>query len=384
MSGIKEFIQQFGEITFEEHPFCDGDALALSTIIYMPFDKVVSQSFDVEPVDFSEHAGKLFNEMGGRYTKLGLLIPADASKRMMEMSLANRYKDVKLYGMKRVNSHSPAVQFFVGTFILPDGTMVVAFEGTDDTIAGWKEDVDILIRRGSPAYKYALDYIENLAKKRDGDFIILGHSKGGNEALYTALKCSSEVRKRIRGVYNNDGPGYANYDIFHTGSYDEISERYHHYVPSSSLIGMMLAHDDDYIAVKSTKHLGILQHDMGTWKVKDGNVDTVPDTDFISKVSDAFLSEWIRKTPEALYTAMDSVITGIWEGSGQETLTELAKNAGSALKGAAKAWKNIEPATKENFKTVFKGTGKLMVGSIKSVKNGAKKAANKVLTLVTE
>ena len=42
MAGIREYINQFGDRTFEEYPFNDSDALTLSEIIYMPFEKVVS------------------------------------------------------------------------------------------------------------------------------------------------------------------------------------------------------------------------------------------------------------------------------------------------------------------------------------------------------
>lgn len=379
MAGTKEFFDSFGKASFEDHPFCDGDVISLCQITYMPIYKIVSSSFDDEPRAFSDVFKDIMALNGYNLPKLGLFIANDVPLRMMQMACSDRYRDVKLVAFKSVYTFRPAVQFGVGTFILPDGTLVVSFEGTDDTLAGWIEDIDLLVRKGTPAYGYALEYIEKLADKFPGDIILIGHSKGGNEALYTALNCSQKVRDRIKLLYNNDGPGFYSSRFFSGKAYDEIKDRYIHYVPYSSTIGMMLYHDYDYIAVDSTKHLGPIQHDMGTWKIKDGNLERVDDVDFLAKVTDVFLGKVVDKAPEALYDAVDRVAYALWEGSACNTLTDVAKSLIPAAKGAADAWKDIDYAVKDGFKEVFRGSGKLITESIKSVKgtvSGTVKKAN--------
>lgn len=379
MAGSKEFMDEYGGKPFEEFPFCDGDVISICEATYMPFEKVVSSSFDDEPVSFAEACNRLFALNGYKHNKLGLMITNAPSVRMMQMADSVRYRDAKITAFREVYSFNPAIQFAAGTIILPDGTLAIFFRGTDDTIAGWKEDLDLLLHKGTPAYKLALDYIEEAAEKLDGDIILMGHSKGGNEALHTALECSEKVRSRIKLLYNNDGPGFYDYSVFHTGSYDELADRYIHYVPSSSFIGAMLAHDYDYKAVKSTMHLGPFQHDMGTWKISEGELERVTDTDALSKITDVMIAKISGKALEGdLLGDVDRVVTDVLGGLGQKTLTDLAKNIVPSLKGAKAALKNIEPEIRKNAKEAFKGSGKMLKESIGAVKYGTVKETTRL------
>lgn len=381
MSGSKEFLEQFGSITFEERPFCDGDAVSMCEISYMPLRVAVSESFDDEPVKLSDAYYKVFAHRGYKHKGLGLMITPAPSIRLMQMSESVRYKNVKILAVKDVYSFSPAIQFAAMTFLLPDGTAVIAFEGTDDTLAGWKEDADMLLHKGTPAYEYALDYLNAAAEKFDGELILIGHSKGGHEALYAALNCSPEIRSRIKYLYNNDGPGYYTYDIFKTGAYDELKDKYRHFVPYSSFVGMMLCHDNDYKAVESTKHLGPIQHDMGSWQIEDGKLVTRDEIDFLGKLTDAFFEKLVSGTDEKHYAALDKYLSEILLATGQQTLTEVAKNVIPSLKGVIFAMKEIEPEVKDTVKDIGFIAGQVIKESYTSVKKGAKKTAEKVAAL---
>ena len=382
MAGTKLFVEQYGQMSFDEFPFCDGDAVAFCEISYMPLDKAVSADLNKEPIAFSKMADDVFKYCGNRHIKQGLMINMDVSRRLMQMADTKRYGDIKVLSVLKKYSFSPAVQFCAASYLLPDNTLVICFEGTDDTVAGWKEDIDMLIHKGSPALQTALDYVDDVTSKYDGDIILLGHSKGGQEALYVALNCSAEIRNRIRLLYNNDGPGFYSDKFFKTGAYDELGDRYKHYVPYSSFIGMIMYHDNDYVAVDSTKHLGPLQHDLSTWKIKNGDLERVEDIDFLAKVTDLFLSKLVSKVPESLYNDVDKVFTEVIKGAGQETLTQFTKNVIPAIKGAKLAWKSVEPDVKKNFSIAFKGAGGLLKDSVKAVKNKAKETVEKVAVSV--
>ena len=299
MAGIKEYIPQFGDRTFEEYPFNDCDALTLSEVIYMPFETVVSTSFEDDPRNFAEAAKELFESRGSKHQKLGLMITNQSSVDMMAMAETTRFSEMKILAVREVYSAKPAIQYCAATFILPGDELVVVFRGTDDTLAGWKEDLDLFITKNPPSYDLALSYIEELASKREGKIRICGHSKGGNIALMTALKCSDAVRSRIVGVYNNDGPGYHDYGIFHLGTYEEVLPVYKHFVPNSSTVGMLMAHDYDYKAVKSTLLLGPFQHDLGTWQIENGKLVTVPDISFMAKATDVIVAKLIDRVDDS-------------------------------------------------------------------------------------
>lgn len=379
MPNTKNYIAEFGNKTFDEVPFNDADAVAICEIFYMPFENVVSASADKNPLDFSQSCEKLFEQRGCKHKALGLLLTNVPSKRMMEMSAALRYKDMKIIRVKSVYSQEPAVQYCSASFLLPDGTVFIVYRGTDDTVAGWAEDLNIYTRKGSPSYDIALEDLNEIAEKHSGNIILCGHSKGGNIALYTACKCSDEIRERIAAVYNLDGPGYADMSLFATPEYKSLLPRYKHFVPSSSFIGMLMEHDDDYTAVKSNKHIGMLQHDVGTWQIKDGKLITVPDTDIVSKVVDEWLSTMFDNLSSEGEEAMDKIVNKVALGLGYKTLAEVSRHAKTAIDGAVDAYNSIDPDVRQAFTQAFKGGMKVLRKSAKFVYNTTYKTADTVM-----
>ena len=375
MAGTEEFISKYGDISFTEMPFCDADNVALCEVFYMPLEKVVSPNFDDEPKGFGEVCNDMFNYMGHKHKALGLMITKTPSIKLMEMSRHRRYAEMKVAACQAVFDTEPAVQFAAATFILPDGTLVVPFRGTDDTLAGWKEDIDIYVRKGIPSHQLAVDYLEQAAKKFDGDIIVCGHSKGGNVALYAALNCSEEVRSRIRYLYNNDGPGFVDYSLYATDAYREILPKYRHFVPDSSMVGMLLAHDDDYTVIRSTRHLGALQHDMATWQVSGSELETKPGLTKMAQLTDLSLMEIISRVNDEQSAVVDKVIGKIIDATGEICLMDFAKNIVPAVGGAVKAWKGIDDETKTAFKNTFKGAGKILKDAVKTVKEETAPAA---------
>ncbi len=52
-----------------------------------------------------------------------------------------RYGNIKLKNYKKVYSDEDVIQFSVVTLVLPDGSFVISFSGTDGSITGWKENL---------------------------------------------------------------------------------------------------------------------------------------------------------------------------------------------------------------------------------------------------
>lgn len=378
MANTYDFIKQYGRVSYNEKPFGDADNLVMCQISYLPFEKVVSESFDDEPKGFSEVCNDIYNYMGRRFKALGLLIPKDASVNLQEMSRQRRFAQMKVVACREVFETEPAaLQFGTATFILPDGTLVIPFRGTDDTLTGWKEDLDILAKKGIPSHQLAVDYLEEAAKKFDGDIIICGHSKGGHVALYAALNCSEEVRSRIKFLYNNDGPGFCDYSLFDTEAYRELLPKYRHFIPHSSLVGVLLSHDDDYEVVRSDKLLGATQHDIKTWQIEDDVLDFRPELSMMGKITDLGIRNLVSSLSEEQIEAVERVVASVIKGSGQLSLTDFSKHLGAALSGAKYAWKNVEPEVKETFKEAFKGAGRVLLEAAKTVKDSAEPVVRK-------
>lgn len=64
-------------------------------------------------------------------------------------------------------------QFAAITFWLDDGNAVIAFRGTDQTLAGWREDFNMSFCESIPAQKEAVKYVEEFASRVENGFIWL-------------------------------------------------------------------------------------------------------------------------------------------------------------------------------------------------------------------
>ena len=129
-------------------------------------------------------------------------------------------------------------QFSACVFELGNGTLYVAFRGTDSSIVGWKEDFMMAFRRPVASQEAAARYLTELAGHWAGPIMVGGHSKGGNLAVYAAANVPSEIQERITVVYSHDGPGFDEV-FFDEDGYVRIASKIHKSVPGSSIIGML-------------------------------------------------------------------------------------------------------------------------------------------------
>lgn len=384
MATSINYIKKYGDRDFAEMPFNDVDNIALCEILYMPFEHVVSDSFNDEPVSFEEACQKLFAYNGNRHVAPGLMLMKKISVKMMAMAKTKRFGSMKVVGCKCAFDVEPPLQFGAMTFLLPDGTCVVVFRGTDDSLIGWQEDLNLYTRKGIPSHALAVEYLENVAKHYDGDIIICGHSKGGNVALYSAVKCSENTRKRIVRLYNNDGPGFVTDDLTTCSEYREILPNYRHFVPSNSFVGMLLVHDNDFKAVRCKHFLGFIQHDLSVWKTKGTEIYFRDDISRFAKLTDEFLKEVIYRVTDDEGRLIDKWFTELIKGMGQDGLMSISRNLVSSVKGAVKVCRGTDGETKAAFDNFLGGLGKIAVKSVKFVVRNAENAAENGLEKIAE
>ena len=73
------------------------------------------------------------------------------------------------------------------------------------------------------------------------------------------------MQDRILAVYSNDGPGFRR-DIVESAAYQRVLPKIHTILPESSIVGMLLEHQEAYEVVRSSNS-GIQQHDAMSWEV---------------------------------------------------------------------------------------------------------------------
>lgn len=176
-----------------------------------------------------------------------------------------RYAAMRLFGYVDTVSEADEKQFAAVTIDLGDGSALIAYRGTDDSLIGWKEDLNMAYETPVPAQLEATAYLERMAGVTPSVLRLSGHSKGGNLAVYAAATCSGPVEARLRSIHSFDGPGHSAQTIQSPG-YARIRDRLRVFIPHFSIVGMLLEHESDYAVVQSDAKT-FLQHDAFSWQM---------------------------------------------------------------------------------------------------------------------
>ena len=134
-----------------------------------------------------------------------------------------------------------------------------------DTLHAWKENFHMAVMDTVPAQADALRYLLWAMAAYEGSFIVCGHSKGGNLAVYAASLLPQKMQDRIIAVYDFDGPGFQDAFLKQEG-YRRILPRLHSIVPENSIVGMLLSTGKEP-EVAACDSFGAKAHDGFTWKV---------------------------------------------------------------------------------------------------------------------
>ena len=243
------------------------------------------------------------------------------------------------------------------------GALVVAFRGTDNTLVGWKEDFNMAFRCPIPAQESAEEYLLSIAKRSSKKrynlhkavprIIVAGHSKGGNMAVYAAMKLNSGnlnscklkpgkmkldklnygnkdknsadknssnsnsanniLCDRLERVYSMDGPGFAS-DVINIDIFSDLVPKIEKIVPSSAFIGLLMPEGLPY-KVTEADSIGLMQHFGMYWQVKNGDFaycNSVTKRSLaVSKVVNRWMSGFDfderKRRIESVYNALSSL-----------------------------------------------------------------------------
>lgn len=261
-----DYLDKYGDKTFKEFKFNDIDNLILSQLSYLPLSGIVPSLYE-KGIMLKEVSLKFFQKYSkDEIEKQWFLVPK-TSNLLKKMSMTKRFCDAILYGYINIIDNNR--QFGALSIRLNDNSVYVSYEGTDDTLVGWKEDFKMACNYPVPSQISAVKYLNRVIKFSDKVIRLGGHSKGGNLAVSAAMGCSFFIRYKIECIYNNDGPGFLKQQVL-SNKYKKISSRIKCFVPRQSIIGMLMYHNTDYKVIKSNG-FGILAHDAFNWQVEDFN-----------------------------------------------------------------------------------------------------------------
>ena len=360
MANIIDYVKT-NMSTMTQEPFGPADSLVLSKLCYVRLGGIVpgmrrrSSGVRICEMLKAEMFGSMLKYMEDTRQERDFLFALAASPRYRNISM-NFYADK--------NDKQTEKQFAALTFLLEDNTAYVAFRGTDQTIVGWKEDFNMAFLSPIPSQEESVEYLGRVAKllRRNTKLRIGGHSKGGNLAVYAAVKCAPKVRKRIIGVYNHDGPGFRN-GIFGSPAFLSIKERIHTTIPEASLVGMLLQQHEDYRVVKSSRR-GLMQHDPFSWEIKKGDFVYADGLKSSAVTRNKALNEWLATLEDDKRRLIVNTLFGLLEKTNASTFQELSENLGKNISAMISAVKGLDPESKKFITQTIAELAKISVRNV--------------------
>ncbi|MEE0865845.1 MAG: DUF2974 domain-containing protein [Clostridia bacterium] len=335
MPNIFDYLK-WRDLKIEKVEFTEVDNLILARLAYFPLDNAVE---DKEITVKEAYEKYLTVKQKGR------ILQEEDSQLFPLLANSIRFGELKLTDYINKIDLNNEEQFSAVTILMPNDTIYVSFRGTDNTIVGWKEDLNMSFKELVPAQTTAKKYLNKIAKKyKDKQIIVGGHSKGGNLAVYAAAYCENQIQDRISKVYNNDGPGFCD-KVINSEEYNKILNKVHTYLPKSSIIGRLLNHKEETTILESTE-TGIMQHDLYTWQLIGGSfikAELTNSSEFIDKtITDLLLNVSVEQRSLCI-----DVLFEVLNATKAKTLSEINENKFSNIMTMIRTYKNLDEENKE-------------------------------------
>ncbi len=316
MTNMLDYLTWRGDLTFTQDPANCVDALVFSALSYIRYAGAL-ETDSYAAVTLKEAAEELLNR-----EDLELRCRSENHLELLHRTAqSRRFGSARLCMYRDYLTPEQETQFAAVTFLLDDGTMFLAFRGTDGTLVGWKEDFNMSFRQVVPAQLLAEQYTKEVADAYALPMYLGGHSKGGNLAVFAAAKSDPALQKRIVGVYNNDGPGFTGY-LMGAPGYLAMVPRIRTYVPQSSVVGMLMEHEEPYTVIRS-KSVGIMQHDPYSWEVVGPGFVPVPKITQSSIFLDATIKAWCAEMTDQERNQIVDAMYQILSAEGVEKVSDI-------------------------------------------------------------
>ena len=296
-----EYLSWRGDLTFEQDPFNEVDKLILAQMAYVDYDEIVPE--DREKKIAISDVARLYWELH--------TVAEIKSRRFRRMTLTGYVN----YVSKSAEAQMSAVQFE-----LEDGTIYVAFRGTDETLVGWKEDFNLSFMPQTEGQRLAVEYMRFHFRDTNLRLRVGGHSKGGNFAIYASAFSGPEVERQIREIYTYDGPGFRE-EVTGTDEYRKILPKTTSIIPEDSVIGVLFGTGLDPIVIGSSA-TGIMQHDALTWQVMGNRLvrtERSDDSLFVERV----MTDWLSKVDDDSRKIFVDQIFGVLQSTGAYTMKDI-------------------------------------------------------------
>ena len=353
MANLIDYLAWRGDLSFDISPWNEVDGLLCAELSYLNFHGL------------QDHRGWTLREA----KRIDLLIEDQGStfaprkKAFETMAETTRFGECRMHHFIALTDAEMSMQFSAVCLDLPDDTMAVVFRGTDNTIVGWHEDFNMAYQTRVPGQQAAAYYLLKAARLTDRPIRLIGHSKGGNLAVYAGAMVPERIRNRIESIWSYDGPGM-NLEIARSEGFRQIQEKIHSYIPQTSIIGLLMEYYKPYTVVRSTAR-GLEQHDPVTWQVYGTHFEELETIDRTAEVVCETLHEWLtNSTPEQRGAFVDTLFQ-LADNTNATRMSDLLNEKLRSVRKMIGGRKELSPETRRIFsrllgQAVTLGVGKMV------------------------
>ena len=254
--NVYDYIDEYGIYSFDEKPFNKVDATIFSFLVYADLKLCFKKS------------RMTIKELGrvnvGIYKKKdnNVLAVREGNKLLGYLKDTKRYKDCLVYNFSIDETQD--IQFCAISIEYLKNKVFVAFEGTNALFSGWKENFLLTYEFPTKTHKKAIAYLNRLFTFSRCELLVGGHSKGGNLAMVASMYANIFVQRKIKFVYNLDGPGVLD-EEFNSVNFKHLKKKYIHIIPDYSVVGMCLNNANEYVIKASVK--SVYCHNIVYWEI---------------------------------------------------------------------------------------------------------------------
>lgn len=327
-----DHLTAFGQLRFTDLPPTTADLLIFASMAYCPMERLGGHGYGwplslTTPILYPLPARQNEGETALRRRRLWTAAAGSI-----------RFGECRFAGFRAHFSPEKEQQFAACAFRIAPQTGVIAFRGTDSTLVGWKEDFNLAYEKPVPAQRDAVQFLHDMLALFQQAFVV-GHSKGGNLALYAAARCDPALGQRIVQVLNFDGPGLDEATRRSPG-YAALAGRAITYVPQESIIGMLMNGGEPYTVIRSDG-TGLRQHDPFLWQLENGSLIPAEGLTQQSRYASSTLRTFLSSLPISQRRSVVEALFSILSATGAKKLNQIPLGALLNLDAVLKATAGI-------------------------------------------
>jgi len=353
MANMMDYLDWRGDLRLEDAPFNEVDNLLLAELSFLDLAGIVPDVGVGESITLKDAVDAYFLRHEGETIRMGVLVPAQIIPMADKMRRSRRFSQMRLDGYRSVLDTDNEVQFAALTIDMGSTGIYISFRGTDDTLVGWKEDFNMAFLSEVPSQKMAVAYVKEVAALYPRRRIYIGgHSKGGNLTVYAAVHCGARIQRRIVAAFSNDGPGFKD-PMVGRPEYEAIRSRIFSIIPQSSVVGMLLEHEEDYTVVQSCQQ-GLYQHDGFSWEVLGPGFIHLDDITAEGRTNAAAIRSFLAELDDEQRRQFVDALFDILGSTNAQTLTDLENEGVKAWSNMVKSYKELSKESRQTLANAVK------------------------------